>query len=296
MREFWSASSPNVKGTLLMLASVTVFSALLLLTRVAGQTISVVTVIVVRQLIMQAIVTLQARGRARHLLRTNNLALQVVRAVLSLLTTVATFATFIYLPLALASAISFSAVLFVTIGAALFLKEKVEPGIWIATVAGLGGMLLILGPQQGGDLIWVLVAIGGAITGAATVLTLRIFHPSESIGTVLTYQGLFVVPLLLVPMLLTWQPPTVGEWGLLALIGILSTLGHWTFISAYRHAEAARLAPLDFIRLVLLALAGLVFFNEQLEPTLLAGIAVVVATTFYTVRANARAAAAVQPQ
>jgi drug/metabolite transporter (DMT)-like permease len=286
MRAWWEASSPTVKGTVLMLASVTFFSALLLAIRVAGQGVSVLTIIVVRQLIMQAIVMLQAGGEGRYILRTSNLRLQLWRAVLSLTTTIATFATFIYLPLALASAISFSAVLFVTIGAALFLKEKVDTGIWIATCVGLGGMLLILGPQEGGDLFWVLVAIGGAITGAATVLTLRVFHPSESIGTVLTYQGLLVLPLLLVPMVLTWEPPTLEEWLLLGLIGILSTLGHWTFIAAYRHAEAARLAPLDFVRLVLLALAGLIFFEEHLEPTLVMGIAIVVATTFYTVRAT----------
>ena len=75
----------------------------------------------------------------------------------------------------------------------------------------------------------------------------------------------------------------------LLAIGILSTLGQWTFVSAYRYAEAARLAPLDFLRLVLMALAGLLFFDEQLQPTLLVGMVIVVLTTLYTIRANARA-------
>jgi drug/metabolite transporter (DMT)-like permease len=93
-------------------------------------------------------------------------------------------------------------------------------------------------------------------------------------------------------MLLTWQMPTLAEWLLLLLIGLVSTAGHWTFVAAYRHAEAARLVPLDFLRLVLLSLAGLVFFEEHLEPTLLVGMAIVVATTFYVIRSNARNAAA----
>jgi drug/metabolite transporter (DMT)-like permease len=290
MQAWWAARSPTVKGTVLMLAAVLFFSALLLLIRVAGQGISVVTLVVVRQVIMQILVMLQAGRRGRHILRTNNLKLQMWRAVLSLGATVTTYASFIYLPLALASAISFSAVLFVTIGAAVFLREKVDIGIWIATILGLGGVLLMLSPQEGGDLFYVLVAIVGAIVSAATILTVRVFHPSESIGTVLTYQGLLVLPVLIVPTILTWQPPTTEEWLLLGAIGILSTLGHWTFVAAYRHAEAARLAPLDFLRLVILAIAGLVFFNEHLEPTLLIGMGVVVAATFYTVRANARAA------
>jgi drug/metabolite transporter (DMT)-like permease len=289
----WQSFPPLIKGTLLMLAAVLCFSGLLLLIRVAGQGVSVVMLVVVRQVIMQALVMLQAGKRGRHILKTNNLKLQMWRAVLSLAATIATYASFIYLPLALASAISFSAVLFVTIGAALFLKEKVDAGTWIATFIGLGGVLLMLSPREGGDLFYVLVAVAGAIVSAATILTVRVFHPSESIGTVLTYQGLLVLPVLIVPLALTWQMPTPEQWLLLGLIGILSTLGHWTFVAAYRYAEAARLAPLDFLRLVILAVAGFLFFNEQLEPTLLVGMLIVVATTFYTVRANARAAAIV---
>jgi drug/metabolite transporter (DMT)-like permease len=150
----------------------------------------------------------------------------------------------------------------------------------------------MLSPREGGDLFYILVAIAGAIVSAGAILTVRVFHPSESIGTVLTYQGVLVIPVLLVPMLLTWQMPTPTEWLLLLLIGLVSTAGHWTFVAAYRHAEAARLAPLDFLRLVLLSLAGLVFFQEHPEPTLLVGMAIVVATTFYVIRSNARNAAA----
>ena len=295
MRDWWLVRSPTEKGTLLMLTAVLLFSALLLLIRLAGKGVSVVTLVVVRQLIMQALVMAQAGRESRHILRTSNLTLQLWRAGLSLTATVATYTSFIYLPLALASAISFSAVLFVTIGAALFLKEKVDGKTWLVTFIGLGGVLLMLSPREGGDLFFVVVSIVGAIVSAATILTVRVFNASESIGTVLTYQGLFVLPVLLVPMLLTWQMPTPTEWLLLGAIGVLSTFGHWTFVAAYRHAEAARLAPLDFLRLVILSLAGLAFFNEQPEPTLLVGMAIVIATTFYTIRANARASAAATP-
>jgi drug/metabolite transporter (DMT)-like permease len=109
-------------------------------------------------------------------------------------------------------------------------------------------------------------------------------------GTVLTYQGILILPALIVPLILTWQSPTMAEWGMLLLIGIVATLGQWSFVAAYRHAEAARLVPLDFLRLVLISTAGLVFFNEQLEPSLVIGMIIIVLTTLYTVRANARLA------
>jgi len=281
-----------LKGTWLMIGSVLIFTVLLILIRLVGAGVSVFTVVVVRQVIMQAIILIVAGPQVRTLLQTSNLKLQLWRSALALGSTLAIYVSFIYLPLALASAISFSAVLFVTMGAALFLKEKVDAKIWAATIIGLVGVMIMLSPREGGDLFYVLVAIVGAVITAGTILTVRAFHPSESIGTVLTYQGALVVPVLIVPMLLTWQMPTPGEWLLLGLIGLVSTAGHWTFVAAYRHAEAARLAPLDFFRLVLLSLAGLVFFQEHPEPTLLVGMAIVVATTFYVIRSNARSAAA----
>ncbi len=289
MLDWWNARSPMLKGTVLMLSAVVFFSALLLLIRIVGQALPVVLVIVARQVVMQVLIMLQAGPtKSRTILRTSNLKLQLWRAVLTLGATFATYATFIYLPLALASAISFSTALFVTIGAALFLKERVDWKTWTATIVGLAGVYIMLGPTEPGSLLWVLLAIAGAICSAATILTVRVFDPNESIETVLTYQGLLVLPVLIVPMLMTWQTPTPVEWLLLLAIGILSTLGQWTFVSAYRYAEAARLAPLDFLRLVLMALAGLLFFDEQLHPMLLVGMVIVVATTLYTIRSNAR--------
>ena len=291
MFAWWQSRPPTLKGTWLMIASVLVFTVLLLLIRVVGESVSVFTLVVVRQAVMQIMILLIDRRPIRSLLATTNLTFQLWRSVLALASTLAIYVSFIYLPLALASAISFSAVLFVTIGAAVFLKEKVGFGTWAATLIGLVGVVIMLSPREGGELFYVLVAIGGAVVTAGTILTVRVFHPSESIGTVLTYQGALVLPVLLVPMLLTWQMPTLDEWLLLLLIGLVSTLGHWTFVAAYRHAEAARLAPLDFLRLVLLSIAGFLFFQEHPEPTLLVGMVIVIATTFYTIRTNARLAA-----
>ena len=292
MVEFWKSSSPMLKGTWLMIASVLIFTVLLILIRLVGAGVSVFTVVVVRQVIMQVIILLVVGPNIGTLLHTSNLRLQVWRSALALASTLAIYVSFIYLPLALASAISFSAVLFVTMGASIFLKEKVDLRTWAATIIGLAGVIIMLSPREGGELFYVLIAVGGAVVTAGTILTVRAFLPSETISTVLTYQGMLVVPVLIVPMLLTWQMPTLTEWLLLLLIGLVSTAGHWTFVAAYRHAEAARLAPLDFLRLVLLSLAGLVFFEEHLEPTLLVGMAIVVATTFYVIRSNARNAAA----
>lgn len=286
----WNTAPAILKGTILMLLSAVFFSALLVLIRVAGQAVPVVLVIVARQVVMQAAVLLQAGRGARHILRTRSLKLQLWRATFALGSTVATYVTFVYLPLALASAISFTMGLFVTIGAALFLKERIGAKTWAATLIGLAGVYIMLSPTTPGSAPFVVLAIVGAVLSAGVVLSLRGLDPSETIGTVLTYQGILILPALIIPLVLTWQTPTGPEWLLLLLIGLVATFGQWALVAAFRHAEAARLAPLDFLRLVLMALAGLVFFNEQLAPSLVIGMIIIVLTTLYTVRSNARLA------
>ena len=262
------------------------FAVMLVLIRIAGQTLPVAEVVVVRTLIMQAIILIQAGPAARYILRTNNLRLQIVRGALSLGATWTSFVAVIYLPLALATGISFTYAIFVTMGAALILRESVTWKRWAATLLGLAGVLIMIGPTEMGGLPYVVIALAGAVCGAGMILSVRKLDPSESIGTVLTYQGILVLPVMIVPLILTWQWPTLIEWLVLIAIGLIGTAGQWLLISAYQLTEAAKLAPLDFVRLVLMTGFGLLFFGESLSLSLALGMLLVVGTTIYTVRAN----------
>jgi drug/metabolite transporter (DMT)-like permease len=263
------------------------FAVMLVLIRVAGQTLPVAEVVVARTVIMQAIILLQAGPAVRHILRTTNLRLQVIRGALSLGATWTSYVAVVYLPLALATGISFTYAIFVTIGAALFLRESVSWKRWTATLLGLAGVLIMIGPTEMGGLYYVVIAVAGAVCGAGMILSVRKLDPAESIGTVLTYQNILVLPVMIIPLLLTWQWPTPSEWMVLLAIGLIGTAGQWLLVSAYQLAEAAKLAPLDFVRLVLMTGFGLIFFGETLSPPLAIGMLLVVGTTIYTVRANA---------
>jgi drug/metabolite transporter (DMT)-like permease len=236
---------------------------------------------------MQVIILAQAGQAARYILRTKNLRLQIVRGALSLGATWTSYVAVIYLPLALATGISFTYAIFVTVGAALFLRESVGWKRWAATLLGLAGVLIMIGPTEMGGLFYVIIALAGAVCGAGMILSVRKLDPTESIGTVLTYQNILVLPVMIVPLILTWQWPTPSEWMVLIAIGLVGTAGQWLLISAYQLSEAAKLAPLDFVRLVLMTGFGLVFFGETLSLPLAIGMVLVVATTIYTVRANA---------
>ena len=132
---WWRSRSDSLRGTILLLISMLFFAVMLVLIRIAGQTLPVAEVVVARQLVMQAIILLQAGPAARHILRTNNLPLQIGRGALSLGATWTSFVAVIYLPLALATGISFTYAIFVTMGAALILRESVNWKRWATASA-----------------------------------------------------------------------------------------------------------------------------------------------------------------
>ena len=143
----WRRSTENFKSSVILLVALTAFATMTVLIKVAGRRIPLVEILIVRQLVMQAMLFPLARAGLRRMLRTPYPVLQIFRGVLQLGAMTASFAAVIHLPLAQAMTISFSYAIFVTLGAGLFLKELIDRGRWIATVVGLLGVGVMLRPS-----------------------------------------------------------------------------------------------------------------------------------------------------
>lgn len=288
MNGWWQQSTENVRSSVILLAALTAFAAMTVLIKVAGQRLPLVEILIVRQLVMQAMLFPLARTSLPRMLRTPYPYLQIFRGILQLGAMVASFAAVIHLPLAQAMTISFSYAIFVTLGAGLFLKEPIDRGRWIATIVGLIGVGVMLRPGGESSVLWTVIAVIGAVFAAASALSLRYRPDSRRTDTVLTYQALVLVTALIVPAALSWVPPTPSEWLVLVAVGLTGTAGQWMLTVAYQRGEAAALAPLDFVRLLLTTLCGFVFFSETPDLPILLGATIIVGATIYTFRANAR--------
>lgn len=288
LRYWWRGASPNLRGSVLMFAAMLVYAVMVAGIKHVGQGIPLVQILLIRQVIMTAILLLFAAGSLRRALHTDRLGLQIFRSVVTLLSMLCGFTAVIKIPLAQATAIGFSQVLFVTIAAVLFLKEVVDGRRWAATVIGFIGVLIMLRPSSEGLDIYALLAVAGAICGAAITVSVRKLAASERTDTILLYQGIVLIVLLSVPTFLWWQPPTPNQWFWLITLSLFGTAGQWLITRAYQVGEAAALAPLDFSRLLLASFTGFVFFAEIPELTTWLGAAIVIGATLYTIRKNAR--------
>lgn len=192
----------------------------------------------------------------------------------------------------LATALSFTTPIFSTIFAILFLGETAGRERWLAVIAGFIGVLVILRPDVSSfEATALVVLLSSAMMGVAGVLVKSLTR-TESPETIIYYMSLFMLILSAPPALLHWQEITPHQWWLVFLIALFSTAAHLFITRAYVRADMVVLMPFDFTRLIIVAILAHIFFAESITLSTLVGAGVIVASTVYTARREARSKAA----
>ena len=73
-----------------------------------------------------------------------------------------------------------------------------------------------------------------------------------------------------------WVTPTLDQWYLLSLIGIITVLGHFLIILSFKSVEASKLAPISYFEVVTNTIFGYFLFNHFPDNWTLVGLAVII--------------------
>lgn len=195
-----------------------------------------------------------------------------------------------HMPLADATAILFSSPLFATIFAAVILRETVGWRRATATLVGFGGILVMMRP--GGEAFdpVALVAVTAALLTGALAIIIRRLSGKDS-PYVIIFWFTTVGSVIALPFALAlWVTPLAGDWPLLVSIGFLGLIGQTAFTFAFSTGESSAVAPFDYMRLIFAGLFGYLFFAELPDGWSLTGAAIIMASTFYIMRREARLA------
>lgn len=235
-------------------------------------------------------------------LRTTKLPLYSARAVIGLVGMLAGFYALRYIALADATALSFTAPLFATVGAALILRETVRRRRWTATVLGFVGVLIILRPGATAvepAALWTLLA---AATSAANMLIVKRLTDTEPTEAVVTWMVVMMAPMTLVAALPFWEWPTWTQLGIMAALGLCGTLGHLAVTRGFAAGEASLVMSFDYLRMPFAAAIGWLAFSEVPTVWTFLGAAVIAGSAAYIAhreatlaRAAAGRRAAVEP-
>ena len=187
------------------------------------------------------------------------------------------------IPLATVSAVLQAMPLAVTMGAALFMGEKVGWRRWAAIAFGFAGVLLVIRPGLDGfqpTALWVLVSVAGL---SLRDLASRAIPAHRSTAQVSAW-GVASVAALGAGMTAFQTPVMPDLWQCTVLAGatIFGTAGYWTITAASRTGEVSVVSPFRYTRLVFAIVIGAAVFAEYPDRLTLLGACVIIGSGLYS--------------
>lgn len=249
-------------------------------------------------------------------LRTDEPLLHVLRGVLVVIANMSYFAALAVLPLADATALFFVAPLFITLLSIPLLGEKVGPLRIGAVLVGFVGVVIMQRPWESSDSLSVsrivlMLPVLAALTYALNQLMTRKLGVKAPASTLAIYiQGTFLIVSLafflvagdgryavntenasLQFLLRAWVWPAPEDIWVLLGMGVNGALIGYCLSQAYRLADAATVAPFEYIGLPLAVFWGLLIFGDLPSWEVWTGIALILSSglfVFFRERAKAR--------
>ncbi|PLX34080.1 MAG: RNA polymerase subunit sigma-54 [Hyphomicrobiales bacterium] len=285
-------ASPVLRALAWMAGAALSLALSAVLIRMAAQRLDPFVVVFFRALFGLLIITPLMFWPRRISFRSPVPKLLVLRGATAFLTMATWFHALALLPTAEAVSLNFTAPLFVTLLAALFLGERIRWRRIAAIIAGMGGILIIL--QPGFETVLpahFLPLLAALFMACGGVLVRRLVHDHHP-NALIFYTNIAVFPLVTPFALMHWSSPSGMEWLFLLAIGATTTLTHQCLARAYRAAEAGLVAGLSFLRLPTAALAAWLVFNEWPGGNVWLGAAVIIGANILLARREASAARA----
>ena len=198
-----------------------------------------------------------------------NLKLQILRGVCTICPTMGFFLALKYVPLAEATALGFLHPIMVVVASAFILKEKLTIGKISVVLLGFLGVLIITRPGLGViHPASLLIIIANLFFGLYQIVSKYLDKISNEASTLFftTMFGLIVSSIFL--FLLPINFSNLVDFDLtnilifLFFFGLLTSLGEYCLLTAYKTATASFLTPLFYTMLIWSTLYGFIIFNE----------------------------------
>lgn len=273
-------SSPT-RGILLMILAILLFTAmdatakgliarypapLVVWTRFAGQLLLVLLIL---------------GPRLGPMLRTRFPVLHFWRSAFQFGATTFFFLSLPHIGLAEATAITDINPVLITLGAALFLGERLGPRRIAGVAIALVGALIVIRPGAGVFSWWAVLPLCCALSYAGSALLTRRIGAQEPVWGSMIYAALFGTILAGAALPFVWQPIAAADLWEFALIGCLGTGAQLCIIRSFSITEAGIVAPFAYLGIVFAAFWGIVLFGQWPDGWTVAGALVIVGAGLY---------------
>lgn len=275
--------SSNVRGLLTMIAAVATFAIMDLTMKKLVETYPSMQVTFLRGAAsMPFLLAATAWSRRWGDLVPHRLSLHVLRGFLS----VGTLWCFVYalnvLSLADTYAIFMSAPLLITALSVPMLREHVGWRRWVAVLAGLIGVLIVLKPTAAGlATLGGLAALASASMYAVSAITIRILSRTDSAAATVFWTLLLLTVISGATTTANWVPVQAQHWPWIVALGLTGAVGQSLFTHALRLTSPATIAPIEYTALMWGILFDWLLWMTTPGPRMLFGASIIVASGLY---------------
>jgi drug/metabolite transporter (DMT)-like permease len=217
----------------------------------------------------------------KTLVWSKNPKLQLIRGFILALSTLCFFYAISVISLPKALTLAFVAPITCTAFSPIFLNEKVGIRRWSAVLVGFLGALIVIRPGFIEVNLATLAAVScGIFYGFYFIITRKL---STSDNSLLTLLFTSVVGLLIISLFLpsVWVNPSLNEWIIMALIGLIASVAHLFIIISLKYADASKLAPLGYTEIITNILISYYYFNELPDNWTYLGLFIIVLSGLY---------------
>ncbi len=195
------------------------------------------------------------------------------------------FYSLLLIPLAQVFALEFTSPLWVLVLSPLVLQERLTKVRALSAIVGFIGILIVARPGATAIDTGLIAAALSAIGFAFSVMLTKRLTRSETITCILFYltfmQAVFGVLFAGWDMDIALPSAHTAPW--LVLIGCAGLLAHFCLTTALSIAPATVVVPIDFVRLPLIGIIGMLFYHEPLDLMVLLGAVVIFAGNYINI-------------
>lgn len=198
------------------------------------------------------------------------------------------FQSVILLPVNTFVALSFTIPIFASIGAVLFLKEKMGWHRWGAVALGFVGMLIIVQPNniEVGAGVWICMVF--CMMTALILLIVKKMSATERVFSMMFYLHLWMGYLSIPLIFVSYQEFNMETmlWGV--VLSLTSIAAHFGLVKSYSLVPLTVTSPFEFSRILMASLLAYIFLGEIPEKESYIGAAIIIASVAYIAHRESR--------
>jgi len=264
--------SINVNAITWMFGTIASFCLMAIGARELSQQLDTIQILFFRTIIALLIISVMMVMSGRpYPFRTQRIKLHCVRNFFHLAGQYGWFLGIGLLPLAEVFALEFTVPLWTLLLAWLFLGERLNSKKIQAALLGFCGVVVIVKP--GVDIVSpaALIVLASAFCYAVAHTSTKSLSCTEHPLTILFFMCVIQLPIAFFFSIIEWQTPKGVEWMWLLVIGVTSLSAHYCMTKAMQCAEVSFVVTMDFLRLPMIALVGVLLYSESFEISLVLG-------------------------